>query len=157
MEPPLPFVVAPEPIDKLPLLPTLAVPELKLSCPDTPVVPALNVLNVILPLDCVEPNPDDNLIAPPDRAVDWPAKTATLPPVSVSPAPTVTRMLPPLPFVDAPVPTDKLPLLPTLAVPELKLNLPETPALPLFMERTVIEPLDVDEPYPVRTETAPPE
>jgi hypothetical protein len=42
-------------------------------------------------------------------------------------------------------------------VPELKLSRPDTPALPAFIVRTVTDPLDVDEPYPDSTDTAPPE
>jgi hypothetical protein len=62
-----------------------------------------------------------------------------------------------LPVVAAPVPTDTLPLFPTLAVPELKLSRPDTPTLPAFIVRTVTDPLDVVDPYPDSTDTAPPE
>ena len=89
-------------------------------------------------------------------AVVWPAKIHTPPPSPVLPAPTVTRMDPPLPLVAGPVPTETLPLLPTLAVPELKLSHPDTPLSPAFTARMVIEPLDVDEPYPVARSNAPP-
>ena len=56
-----------------------------------------------------------------------------------------------------PVPMDKLPESPLLVVPELKLRRPLTPALPALTVRIVIEPLDVDEPYPASTEMAPPD
>ena len=146
MDPALPLVARSDPTEMLPLLPKLAVPELKLKRPDTAPSPALKVRNVILPLDCVDPYPDHSVMAPPERAVDSPANIVTLPPVDVVPGPTDTRILPLLPFVECPVPIEMLPLLPTLAVPELKLKRPDTPLSPEFIVRTVTEPLDVIEP-----------
>ena len=55
MDPALPLVARSEPTEMLPLLPTLAVPELKLRRPDTPLLPELYVLNDIFPLEVVEP------------------------------------------------------------------------------------------------------
>ena len=89
-------------------------------------------------------------------AVVWPAKIHTPPPSPVLPAPTVTRMDPALPLVARSEPTEMLPLLPTLAVPELKLKRPDTPLSPALTARTVMVPLDVDEPYPVASSNAPP-
>jgi hypothetical protein len=54
-EPPLPFVETPVSNIIFPLLPTLAVPVLKLRPPETPFVPALTLRMIISPLERVEP------------------------------------------------------------------------------------------------------
>ena len=55
MDPALPVVARSEPIEMLPLLPKLAVPELKLRRPDTPTLPEFIVRTVTDPLDVIEP------------------------------------------------------------------------------------------------------
>ena len=55
IEPAFPTVEAPEPMEMLPLLPELAVPELKLKRPDTPLSPEFIVRTVTEPLDVIEP------------------------------------------------------------------------------------------------------
>ena len=85
MDPALPFVDAPDPTEMLPLLPTLAVPALKLKRPDTPLSPLFWVMIVIEPLDVDDPLPLANAIAPPDV---------------VSPTPAVPTMAPPLPLAE---------------------------------------------------------
>ena len=55
MDPALPLVECPVPTEMLPLLPTLAVPELKLKRPDTPLSPEFIVRTVTEPLDVIEP------------------------------------------------------------------------------------------------------
>jgi hypothetical protein len=65
IEPALPVVAAPEPIEIDPVLPELVVPELKTSTPLTPFSPALAVLIVIALLVLAMP---------------WPVLTPTAPP-----------------------------------------------------------------------------
>ena len=55
IEPALPLVEYPVPIDRVPESPLLVVPELKLSRPLTPLLPELTVRIVIEPLDVDEP------------------------------------------------------------------------------------------------------
>jgi len=129
-----------------PLLPPLAVPELKLMWPLTPLSPAFGVHMIASPLDVAEPKPVATSTAPPLDTVDSPENTRKSPPSPVSPAPTVTRMDPPFPLVARSVPIEMLPLLPTLVDPELKLSRPDTPLLPALNVLVVMEPLEVVEP-----------
>ena len=57
IDPALPLVDAPVPMDTLPLLPSLVVPELKLKRPETPLFPAPTVWIVMEPLEVAEPYP----------------------------------------------------------------------------------------------------
>ena len=144
----------------LPLLPSLAVPELKLSVPLTPATPEFGVLKDNGPLDVCTPYPVSIVMAPPDpRSVDVasPALSKMSPPAVTSPCPTVTVMWPPFPFVDAPLPIDKLPLAPVLVVPELNTNVPLTPLSPAFKERSCTFPLDVNDPNPEYIAIDPPD
>jgi hypothetical protein len=59
------LVAFPDPTETLPLLPSLVVPELKLSRPDTPLSPPRTVRMVIEPLDVDVPSPVDSTNAPP--------------------------------------------------------------------------------------------
>jgi len=54
-DPPLPPVANPLPIDNQPLFPEDDVPELKMSLPLTPEVPALRVYTTTEPLDVDDP------------------------------------------------------------------------------------------------------
>jgi hypothetical protein len=81
MEPALPFVDAPLPIETLPLFPSLVVPELKLSHPETPLVPELCVLMVIEPLDVEHPMPLESAMEPPEYVSPLPLRIITVPPL----------------------------------------------------------------------------
>ena len=65
IDPALPVVAAPEPIEIEPVLPELDVPELKTSTPLTPLSPAFAVLIVMAPLVLAMPCPLLTPIAPP--------------------------------------------------------------------------------------------
>jgi hypothetical protein len=56
--PPRPVVADPEPISTAPELPLLEVPVLNASLPLDPLVPALDVLTTMAPLDLVDPAPE---------------------------------------------------------------------------------------------------
>jgi hypothetical protein len=137
-------------------LPLLEEPELKISTPDTPAVPALALRKVTAPLVVAVPSPALRLSAPPVFTVLWPEKTCTLPPAPLVPLPTVIATEPPRPLVATPVPIQIWPLLPLLALPELKTSIPLVPLVPAFMLRMVTMPLEYVEPSPLDKLSAPP-
>jgi len=61
-----------------------------------------------------------------------------------------------LPPRDRPEPKTTDPLTPELAVPVLSTNIPLTPFAPEFEVRSVIDPLEVEDPNPLLIEMAPP-
>jgi hypothetical protein len=73
--PPRPLVAVPVPIQIWPLLPLLEEPELKISTPDTPAVPALALRKVTKPLVVAVPSPAPRLSAPPVLTVLRPENT----------------------------------------------------------------------------------
>ena len=123
--PDLPVVDAAEPIEIDPLVPELAVPELKDSSPDAPLWPALDDAIVTTPLVLAIPCPLTTPTAPPVCTVLWPDATVMRPPAPLLPLPTAMLIAPPLPLVEADDPIEIEPLLPELAVPELKDNRPD--------------------------------
>ena len=76
--------------------------------------------------------------------------------MSVLLLPTVSAMAPPWPPVAVPVPIEMLPELPDDVVPELNTIAPLMPLLPALSDLIVTDPLDVDDPNPEATATAPP-
>jgi hypothetical protein len=56
-----------------------------------------------------------------------------------------------------PVARTALPVLPEEDVPDKNLKDPEVPRAPALTDATTIDPDDVEDPYPVLTETDPPE
>ena len=110
--------------------PLVAAPELKLSMPLTPAVPASNVRITNDPLLDIVPLPEYNVTELPVPASEALASTPTLPPAPLLPLPTVRSNDPPRPPVDAPVPISIAPLLPLVAAPELITSAPLTPDVP---------------------------
>jgi hypothetical protein len=148
--------------------PSVVVPELNVSFPLTPAVPALDVFTTNCPLVDVVPRPLVREIAPPvpypNAAVLSPARTVKSPPVSwftlaaSSPVPgeMESTMSPPLPKVAAPDEKTIDPDDPKLVVPDVKVNEPLTPLVPAFTVCIVTAPLVLDVPYPVAHAIAPP-
>ena len=87
--PDLPPVDAPLPIEIEPDVPELAVPELNVSKPLTPLSPAFDDAIVIAPLVLAMPWPLITPIAPPVCTVLWPEATVIRPPAPLLPLPTV--------------------------------------------------------------------
>jgi hypothetical protein len=148
--------------------PSVVVPELKVSFPLTPAVPALDVFTTNCPLVDVVPRPLVREIAPPvpypNAAVLSPARTVKSPPVSwftlaaSSPVPgeMESTMSPPLPKVAAPDEKTIDPDDPKLVVPDVKVNEPLTPLVPAFIVLKTILPLDCVVLYPADNEMLPP-
>jgi hypothetical protein len=82
--PPLPPSAAPVFTSTSPDEPTLVVPELKLSAPLTPLVPAFAVFIVIEPDVVAVPTPVDIEMAPPVFEAERPPVDAISPPVPVA-------------------------------------------------------------------------
>jgi len=141
MEPPRPLTADPVPIRKAPLLPPLAVPELKTSKPLTPAAPAFALRILISPLLVAMLDPVIMVIEPPVYILLSPEYRPSRPPDPLDPLPTVSRIDPPRPPDEDPDPMYKAPLLPKLAVPELNINRPLTPFVPAFAERILNVPL----------------
>ena len=154
--PDLPVVDAAEPIEIDPVVPELAVPELKASRPEAPSWPALDDAIVIAPLVLAMPCPLITPTAPPVCTVLWPEATVIKPPAPLLPTPTLMLTAPVFPPVEAPEPIDIAPEVPELAVPELNDSTPETPLSPAFDDAIVIAPLVLAMPCPLSTPTAPP-
>ena len=129
-------MASPLPIKILPEDPLLVVPDVKLSLPLTPDVPAFTVRTMNDPLDVSVPSPVVSDTAPPVNGVLSPAIAYTSPPVSVFDLPTDTRMSPPSPCVAAPVKIEIDPEPPLDAVPLEKYNEPLTPDVPAFTLRS---------------------
>jgi len=104
----------------LPLLPELLLPELKVSIPLAPDVPALMLRTMTMPLLDAVPSPLAMLNDPPVMLVLRPAKACTDPPAPLVPLPTATIIDPDRPPVATPVPTTRLPVFPFTLEPELK-------------------------------------
>jgi hypothetical protein len=140
----------------VPDVPELVVPELKLSCPLTPFVPALCVFKTSDPELVSLPVPLEIDTAPPVTGSECPALMMSWPPESLFDVPTDSDMLPLLPPVAAPVAITTSPLEPALVVPELNLTEPLTPAVPAFRVFSLMDPEDVAEPKPDAMEMKPP-
>ena len=84
--------------------PLVTAPELKLSMPLSPFVPASNVRITNDPLLDIVPLPEYNVNEPPVSASKAPASTPTLPPAPLLPLPNVRSNDPPRPPFDTPVP-----------------------------------------------------
>ena len=134
-------------------------PDEKIKCPLTPVVPAFTVCSTTLPLDVATPAPDNKLIIPPVPsavAVESPAFKPIAPPSAIVPVPTTNLMSPPFPAVASPEVRIRLPLVPLLVVPEANSSNPLTPEVPALTVCIFKTPLEVAVPLPLLKETAPP-
>jgi hypothetical protein len=139
-----------------PLLPALAVPELKNKVPLAPEEPPLVLRILMTPLVVAVPSPDVMNNDPPVLTMLRPAFTMTAPPAPLVPLPTLSTMAPARPTVATPDPTITAPLLPERAVPELKYSAPLPPAAPPFVDRMRTLPLVVAVPSPENMYTVPP-
>ena len=137
-------------------MPVIDVPELKTRRPLTPATPEFAVRSVTEPLVLAVPAPLSRLTKPPVCTVLLPASAPNRPPEPHIPLPTVRRSDPPRPKVAAALPMYRAPVLPLLEVPELITSRPLVPTPPAFAVRTVIEPLLVAGPSPLRKLIYPP-
>ena len=101
MLPPDPEADEPLPIVTAPLVPTLAVPLLKVKAPDTPELPAFLLDTDTLPELVAKPSPYTIVMDPPKAMASTPPSTVASP-HDVLLAPAAKFKLPP-PVVDAPV------------------------------------------------------
>ena len=138
-------------------MPDVALPELKITDPLTPDVPAFAVLKTKLPLLELVPSPVRIDTRPPLDADDSPADKTSRPPLPLFPLPTVTYIEPPRPVIAVPEPTYKAPEFPDVEEPELRTTRPLVPAVPEFGERSTRGPLLVDDPTPLAIDKRPPE
>jgi hypothetical protein len=134
IDPAVPPVAAPVPIESEPDEPELLVPELNVRRPVTPPSPAFEVRIVIAPLVLAMPCPLVRPMAPPVSLLLSPEVMVINPPTPLLPVPTVMLIAPPLPSVAAPEPSETVPDEPELVVPELKTSKPLTPLWPPFDE-----------------------
>jgi hypothetical protein len=149
-------VAAPEPSVNAPLFPLLALPDEKTSMPLTPNDPAFRLRMATNPLVVAVPSPLATDTAPPVFTVLRPALTWTDPPAPLVPLPTESMIWPARPEVAAPDPRTKAPLLPLLELPLENIRKPLVPAVPAFMLRSMMVPLDVAAPSPLAKLKAPP-
>ena len=157
-EPPRPEVETPLPSKATLLLPPTALPELNEIRPPSPVVPALLVRTITVPLLDMVPSELAKQTALPVLTACLPAAIEMRPPELLVPLPTKMFTLPPRPCVDAPEARLSAPLLPAAAAaPELKMSSPLAPlALPAFMEATRSTPLVAAVPSPTARQRRPP-
>ena len=154
MSPPLPPVAAPVVSAIEPVVPLDDVPDVKVSAPLVPNVPAFDVRKMTDPLDVVVPFPAVNDMNPPVLdAVVVPDAIEISPPTPVVPVPTLTRISPLLPCVAAPEKSCTDPELPELVVPDSNTSPPLTPKVPAFADLITMEPLDLMVPTPEVSDT----
>jgi len=136
IEPPRPDFADPDPIDKPPEFPELAVPVLKIIIPLCPLEPLLAVEINMIPLVDLVLTPLIKVISPPVEDEVRPALRNILPPTPLFPDPTLMEINPPLPEAADPVPKNILPLFPELEVPVLSMTFPLLPDLPALAVRS---------------------
>jgi len=95
-EPPLPPVANPLPIANKPLFPEDDVPELKISFPLTPCVPAFTLYTTTVPLDVDDPCPLPITIKPPVALAPIPPIIEIKPPWDPAPCPPTMLIIPPV-------------------------------------------------------------
>jgi len=93
---------------------------------------------------------------PPDKAWEFPAETKMSPPEPLLPEPTVKYNAPPRPPDADPDPTYTVPELPLDDEPVLTTIIPLTPDVPALLVLKRRDPLLVDDPNPVITDSRPP-
>jgi len=156
IEPPAPEVAAPVFKTIEPLLPLDVVPVLKDIKALVPCVPESEVLKLKDPLVVLVPYPLDKETAPPVKALLPPACTEMRLPLPVEPVPARMLTLPAVPCDAAPERRVIDPVLPEEEVPVLNDSVPLVPEAPASAVRRLNEPLVLDDPYPVESDTAPP-
>ena len=140
--------------------------------PLTPATPAFDDCSRTLPLLDRELWPVRIFTSPPVLSCVFPADKYISPPTPLDPKPTLTYTEPPapdvlspdpmyteplLPLVDSPEPRKIDPLPPERDVPVLRISDPLEPWDPAMEVSTAIEPLEDVDPYPLLTNTWPPD
>ena len=137
--------------------PSLLVPVIIDTCPETPALPASAVEITTAPLVvCILP-PDLIFILPPVNSSNVvPAINLIAPPSPQPPAPIASVILPALCLCESPVSICMWPLMPSLAVPEKMPIAPLTPFAPELADFMCTFPLEPSLLYPLSTKTSPP-